>query len=294
MVQPDVRLQLYRSHCNMGWILRQQAKYKQATESYRKALLCCRQLVVDQQLRAADVHHSLGIVLAEQGQWQIAIYHYHQAIALNPQLVLAFYNLGIALLQQDDSRAALEIYRHALSLEPIADQLIRSSLYAGLGQALQLEGQVEAAIAAHHQAIVLDPENAKVQYRLALMHQQRGAHHQAIALFQTALQLDSNLTSIEGDCGFSWLALDEFAAAMGCFQRAIAPNAALVAAYCKDALSLSTATAADEMLLAKIAFGRFLAALQFYPAALQVEPEHQSTLCRTYLAQSLVCIGAIF
>jgi tetratricopeptide (TPR) repeat protein/capsular polysaccharide biosynthesis protein len=286
----DERLQAYQAYYNMGWALQQQSRFKQAAENYQKAILCCRQ-TDDLQPYCVDAHHNLGIVLAEQGRWQAAIYHYHRAIALEPKLVSAYGNLGIALLHHQESAAALEIYRQALAIEvdvaqrATTNRVVWSNLYYGLGQALQMEVQLEAAIAEYYRAIDLDPENANVKYSLALVLQQQGDHAQAIPLFQQALQIDPQLHPIEGDCGFSWIALGEFAAAIDCFRRAIASDTKLVEAYCRDTQALPDVAEPDDMMLAKFAFSKFLDLLRSDSPCLDV--------MRDQLHQSLVHWGHV-
>ena len=78
----------------------------------------------------AEKHHNAANEFREQGDWQEAIIEYDEAIKLDPQLALAYYNRGVAYHYLGQPKQALEDYDEALRLDPK-----HASAYANRAQA---------------------------------------------------------------------------------------------------------------------------------------------------------------
>lgn len=63
-------------------------------------------------------HNNLGIVLARQGEYEEAIYHYKEAIRIKPDDFQAHNNLGGALDKQGDHISAIRHYLESLRINP--------------------------------------------------------------------------------------------------------------------------------------------------------------------------------
>ncbi|MEH2057468.1 MAG: tetratricopeptide repeat protein [Nostoc sp.] len=102
---------------NLGYTLQQQSKWSEAIASYQKALefqpncteaevnlgnalFAQGKLSPEKQAYYADLNHQLGVIRKQAGDWQTAVVYYRTAIALQPDLVEAHYNLGVILQEQ--------------------------------------------------------------------------------------------------------------------------------------------------------------------------------------------------
>ena len=101
--------------------------------------------------RAAE-YKARADTFAEQGETELAIQTYRQALDLKADYFEVHANLGNLLVDADRLDAALSHYRKAAQLRPdIAE------LHDNLGNALRLSGDPYAALAAHDRALQLKP-----------------------------------------------------------------------------------------------------------------------------------------
>lgn len=107
-LQPD--LATAREYLALGNTLMRQGHRDKA-----KACFCH---ILDKDPNHAEAHHNLAEILATQHQWDEAIVHYRQAIALKPDSFATYNSLGRALTAQGDVEAALECYNQAIRLNP--------------------------------------------------------------------------------------------------------------------------------------------------------------------------------
>ncbi|MGH6968315.1 MAG: tetratricopeptide repeat protein, partial [Stellaceae bacterium] len=112
-----------------------------------------------------------------------AIDCFRRAIAIEPNLAVAHFNLGNALLAQSDA-AAIDAYRRAIEHKPdLADA------HMNLGIVLRRQGQPQAAVACFRRAIELRPDHAAAYDNLAGMLAEMGCLDEAVAANHRALAL---------------------------------------------------------------------------------------------------------
>lgn len=134
---------------NLGHVLELQGKVDEALESYQTALdlqpncaeaevnlanLLHRQgrLSQDRQAYYAAKNNNLGVARKVAGDYPTAIAYFQQAIALQPELVLAYYNLGSIFQEREKMEEAIACYQKvpevATSNTGIYHQLVRNKL----------------------------------------------------------------------------------------------------------------------------------------------------------------------
>jgi tetratricopeptide (TPR) repeat protein len=89
-------------------------------ESYRDAGHF-HQAIVERFPQSAIGHNGLGKWYASAGQKDMALQHFTQAVAANPNYLQANYNLGVFYLQQDNCAQAMPWLSKALTLNPNLD-----------------------------------------------------------------------------------------------------------------------------------------------------------------------------
>jgi tetratricopeptide (TPR) repeat protein len=137
---------------------------------YHVARAAC-QHVLEHYPSFADMHRLQGEILLEQGETDGARQCFEQALALDPQNVLATLGLGVIAEESLDLAGAAGYFQRALEIDPgltqLRDELVRlySKLY-GQGGRLHVSGAGLAAIYARGNQLTL----AQRQYEAVLAH----------------------------------------------------------------------------------------------------------------------------
>jgi superkiller protein 3 len=181
---------------NLGNVLSDQKKLKEAEEMYRRALALDDKYVY--------AYYNLGNVLRVQKKLKEAEEMYRRAIALDDKFVYAYNNLGLVLRDQKKLKEAEEMYRRALDLPDNTTgtpTTAHTLAHNNLGRLLQEQGKLEAAIAEFEKATKIDPKfefasnNLQEARRLLSLQQQP---EQIIALNNTKyLPQEDPLTRIK-------------------------------------------------------------------------------------------------
>lgn len=151
-----------------------QTLYQQAEAYYRQgkfpeAIALCHQAIALQP-DLAIAYKTLGEILQARGQISEAIRSYFKALEIQPNLAPAevHFNLGNSLADRDLLDEAIIIYRNALQLNPNY-----TAAYVNLGTVFRKQGKIEEAIRYYQQAIAIDPNFFAAYFSLgnALLHQ---------------------------------------------------------------------------------------------------------------------------
>lgn len=96
------------------------------------------------------------------------------------------------------------------------------SIWNMYGAALQETGHLDAAMSAFQRAAELDPENFKLIYNLARLHQRKGAHETAIQILARATELQPDWPKAHFMLGLSFKKLGRIQEAIASYTRAAA------------------------------------------------------------------------
>ncbi len=136
-------------------------------------------------------HNHLGGALLDLGHTDKAIWHFREAIRLNPKYAKAHYNLGWALAKQGEMDEAIEEYREVVRLDPGM-----KAVHANLAMALLDRGRVLEALEHLKEAVRVQPDSASVHYNLALALVDIGRSPDAGPHFSEALRLSPDLITM--------------------------------------------------------------------------------------------------
>jgi tetratricopeptide (TPR) repeat protein len=106
-------------------------------------------------------HYNLGVVYQRLGRLDKAVEEYKKEITISPREPWSYENLAKITLDRGSPDEAIPLFRHALSLYSKL-----SASWAGLGRAYSQKRQFDQAITCYHRALALDPDNAKFHYQL--------------------------------------------------------------------------------------------------------------------------------
>jgi tetratricopeptide (TPR) repeat protein len=131
---------------------------------------------------------SLADTLKQEGELQEAIALYETAVKLNPRSPLAYHNLGKALQQYGKLEQAIACQQQAIFLQPNFTPAYFPLLYAPLPKDSPL---IDDLIAVYRQVIASLPNFPLAYINLAVALSKQGKVQESIALFQTAVRLQT-------------------------------------------------------------------------------------------------------
>ncbi len=121
---------------------------------------CCRQAVAANP-GLPNAHFNLGVALGAQNKIYDAIQSYRQAIALRPDHIVALFNLAHSLQRVFLLDEALSRYKQVLSLQPTpADPVppnFNATVYHYMANVLKAQGRMQDAIVHYREALELNP-----------------------------------------------------------------------------------------------------------------------------------------
>jgi serine/threonine protein kinase/Flp pilus assembly protein TadD len=178
----------------------------------------------------------LGLVLERAGAATEAAALLRQAQARHPDDFWINYNLGHVLsfsLRPHRSAQAVGYFRAAVAIRPRSAEA-RSIL----GVAHEIQGDVDAAIAAYRQAIALDPKFAVARGNLgrALMH--KGDYNAAVAEYRKVVELDPVSAMAHSNLGTTLGRLGKLDEAVAGFRKAVELDPKSAAAHGNLAIAL--------------------------------------------------------
>jgi tetratricopeptide (TPR) repeat protein len=146
-------------------------------------------ITIEQNPGCFMAHNNLGIEFEQSGRPAAAEAEYAAAIALQPDLPDAHYNLGHLWLQRPGKlEDAIVQFREALRLKPNYPEA-----HDNLGNALtQLPGRLDDAIAQYREALRLRPDYPEARHNLANVLSYGGRSDEAITAFQELLRRRPN------------------------------------------------------------------------------------------------------
>ncbi len=105
----------------------------------------------------------LGVALGQQGLWSESVQAHRRATRLLPQQAQGWLNLGWAEHRNGKDKVAVKVLNHALTLDPQNPQVLNA-----LGIVYLFLNQPAQAVQATRQVIQIDPKNGTAYYNLGL------------------------------------------------------------------------------------------------------------------------------
>ena len=129
-------------------------------------------------------HHNLGFSLAEKGNYNEAIVHYHKALQIFPGFVDSHNNLGFISIRQGNFQEAIFHYQNAIASNPdyVESYYFLANLYFKLNQ-------IDNAIIFYTKALKVRPDYVEVMNNLGISLALIGKSDEAIALFKKATRI---------------------------------------------------------------------------------------------------------
>ncbi len=149
--EPVIRPDDADIYYNLGVVLGNEGKYKEAVDAYKNAV----------RIRPgfAAAYYNLGFAYDETGMYQQAVEAYRQAVILRPDDADIYYNLGVALGKAGRYKEAVEAYGKAINVRPDY-----AEAHYNQGFAYNELGMYKEAETAYRQAVRIKPGFAEAHF----------------------------------------------------------------------------------------------------------------------------------
>ncbi len=166
-------------------------------------------------VKAAELYVS-GLRYLWAGKYDFALPYFVEAVKVNPEHALAYFQMGLCLNKLGKIRESLEPYRKAAQLQP-QDATIFTNLCGAYGDS----GRYGEALQACRRAIELKPDVAEAHNNLAWVYQRLGRSQEAIQASRDAIRLHPDLAAAHYNLGNSYAALKRYQDAADSYKQAI-------------------------------------------------------------------------
>jgi tetratricopeptide (TPR) repeat protein len=176
--------------------------------------------------KAAETFYHQAQTLQSTGQLDQAILAYEKALAADPGLTEARYNLGVLHYQQGRWREAADCFRTALSIAP-------DFVHAAYNLAVAYDkcGLHQAAVAAYRQTLAINATFAPAAYNLGLLFFKESRYRDAAVFFRQAISADPNHYDAYNNLGLALHHDGQLGDAVAAFEAAIRLKPDFVPAY---------------------------------------------------------------
>ncbi len=142
-------------------------------------------IAIDPDLPAA--HYELGKALIQTNDMVGALAALRRTTELLPEFASAWANLGAALGEMQQLDEAALTLRHAVALDPLSH-----ALHSNLGATYRDQGKLDEAAVAFEHALALAPDFIFGHYNLAGVRYLQGRYDEAVACFEKARSMDAS------------------------------------------------------------------------------------------------------
>jgi tetratricopeptide (TPR) repeat protein len=194
----------------------------------------------------ADAHYMLGSIASSRNDLAAAARHWHAAVELRPDFDRAWQdllNLGNMLQAEGDLDAAVDVYGRALQIKP-SDIIACNNLGLVLGK----RGKHDDAIVLFDKAASIAPNSAEVHFNLGNAFKAQGNLSQAIEHYHKAVSIDPDDPEIHNNLGNACLEQDQLEAAIDSYRKALSINPGYAMTYCNLGLALQAQGRLEEAL----------------------------------------------
>jgi tetratricopeptide (TPR) repeat protein len=220
---------------------------------------------------SAHLHNSIATALDRQERYAEAVAHYNKALALQPDYLVARFNLGNTLKRKGDCTAAIDNLKAVVESDPLFIEawqnlaLCRFDSQDPEGAAKDLE-----------QMLKIDSTQLGSRVDLGNIFLEIGRYQEALECFESALLVHPDDAVVLNSKGIALQELDDFEGAEACFRRVLA----LEPRNCQALNNLGTVYRS---------MGKPQQAIECFNRALELEPDNGQLLFNRSL--DLLTIG---
>jgi predicted O-linked N-acetylglucosamine transferase (SPINDLY family) len=201
------------------------------------------------------IFNNKGIVLKELKRFEEAIQNYDAALHVDPKYAAAYNNKGNALQALKRFEEALQSYEAALDIKPDYIEALNNK-----GNALKELKRFDLALQSYEAALLVNPQFAEVHNNKGNVLKDLKRFNEALQSYEVALRIKPNYAEAFYNVGIVLQALKLFNEALQSYNAALSVNPNYAQAHNNKGIALQELKRFDE-------------ALQSYDAALLIYPE---------------------
>jgi tetratricopeptide (TPR) repeat protein len=143
-------------------------------------------------------HNNLATELGAQGKFDEAVGHCREAARIEPDNISVLYNLAAILKTQGKLAEAIGYFHRAIqNMNKYSKALLYADVYAEIGSALTMQGNLEEASACLARALEIKSDHFMAQFNLGVICAQQGKTAEALLHIEKALEIRPE--SVEAD-----------------------------------------------------------------------------------------------
>lgn len=154
--------------------------------------------------KEAAYHNNEGLLYFEDGDYGRALFEFQQAIARDPEMLEARFNIARVYLELGEFARAQDEFRAVSDLQPN-----NTEPYVYIAEIYRKQDRKDLAINEYLKAIKIDPNDSSIRSQLAFLYSQQGALPQAINEYRAALSIDMNNLEAHRQLGFLFSGLEQ-------------------------------------------------------------------------------------
>ena len=197
---PDDRIQRAQALYQQGDLENALALYRECLAEHDDALL----------------QHSVAIILAQLGEYEEALQHINNALALTLSVAEFHSTRGNILMRLNRLTESLNAFQGAIRLKPDY-----AHAYSNLGNCYQRQQNWDFAENAYRKAIQLQPNFANAHYNLGLLLANKGAFTTAKTALEKTLELAPTFSPAIGQLAEIYLLQNQFDKAIKFYEKRI-------------------------------------------------------------------------
>ena len=182
-----------------------------------------------------------GIAYFEQGDYELAIAEYDQALTLNPQYAEAYSARGKAHFGLHDFNRAITDCGRAIALNP---EYVEA--YGSRGNAYHAKQVFKRAVADYDKALTLDPQNAQVYSDRGALFADHGEEERALEDYQRALTINAQFADAYYNRGNIYIGRGDYENAIQYASQAV-EQLPLEQTYLRGVLAYSSGAAYEKI-----------------------------------------------
>lgn len=186
-------------------------------------------------------HHNLASAMADAGQTDAALSHFHACLRIRPRWALARANFGQLLAELGHDEEAAQQYAIALSADP--DCL---GALCNQGNLYRRQGRIDEAMRFYTRALQIDPASPEVHNNIANTLSEQGQIDDALGHYRTALRLRPHYAEAHNNIGVALGRQGRHPEAIRHYREAVRLDPAYLTAQLNLADALRAAGQLDE------------------------------------------------
>ena len=181
----------FQAQCRLGEVYFAKGMLEEALDNVSKAIEMAESIRKQMDHSLAMYYANRGTIQATKGDMEEAVAQFRKALEINPNDVLALFNLGRALVDRDEFLEAMPLFERLVNVTP--DDPIAWFQLAKVYEKLDLRHisdlhTIDNATAAYRRVLELDPRNLEASFALMEVYLNLRKADEAILVLEAAVE----------------------------------------------------------------------------------------------------------